>query len=215
LEINSINKLSDFILLNDFEKRVLFTVVDISKYPPKEYNFMHEALKGYSKVDHIQPGSILVVDNVGYNSGKITVFDKELSTETTDVKYLQSKNFEMAELLMKVNLENVAIPKNTYEVIRPNTYIKVYSLNKSHYSMSSILAIVICLIIVFGVLKTKGRLVRTSSDLISLAVNVITWPLRAIGLIRGPNGKVKFFGKPKKNRANLTYNEVGILEKSS
>ena len=203
------------ILLNDFEKRVLFTVVDISKYPPKEYNFMHEALKGYSKVDHIQPGSILVVDNVGYNSGKITVFDKELSTETTDVKYLQSKNFEMAELLMKVNLENVAIPKNTYEVIRPNTYIKVYSLNKSHYSMSSILAIVICLIIVIGVLKTKGRLVRTSSDLISLAVNVITWPLRAIGLIRGPNGKVKFFGKPKKNRANLTYNEVGILEKSS
>ena len=204
------------ILLNDFEKRALFTVVDVSKYPLNEYNFVHEALKGYSQVEHLQPGSILVIDNTGYKSGKVTVFDKEVFAEKeSNPQYLQPKNFALSELLMKINLKNVAIPKNAYEVIKSNIYVKVYSLSKSQFSTGVFVNILICLAIVAVIIKAKGKLLRSKSGFVGLAVDLLTWPLRAIGLIRGSNGKVKFFGKSRNNKANLTYNEVGLLEKSS
>lgn len=203
------------IILNDFEKRAIFTVVDTRKYPLNEYNFIHEALKGYSKVEQLKPGSLLVIDNAGYSGGEIAVFDREFSLgELDDTQYLKLKDFTLAALLAKINLNKKAVSKNCYEIIKPNAYIKVHSLNNGRVSMTTLFGILVCMVGILGMLKKSSK-VKGKPVIITLLQTILYWPFKVLGIFKGYNGKNRLFGKSRKNKASLTYNEVGLLEKSS
>ncbi|KAL6936541.1 hypothetical protein ACO0R3_000138 [Hanseniaspora guilliermondii] len=203
------------IILNDFEKRAIFAVVDTRKYPLNEYNFIHEALNGYSKVDQLKPGSLLVIDNAGYVNEEITVFDKELSLdELDDTQELKLKEFSLAELLVRINLNKKGMSQNAYETIKPNVYIKVHSLNKKGLSITTMFGILMCFVGIIGMLKRNNK-AKGKPVIISLLHAIVSWPFKILGLFRDHNGKIRFFGRSRKNKASLTYNEVGLLEKSS
>lgn len=203
------------IILNDFEKRAVFTVVDIRKYPLDEYNFIHESLKGYSKVEQLKPGSMLVIDNVGYSNGKITVFDKVFSLDELDnTQDLKLKEFSLAALLAKINLNTRTTLKAAYETIKPNVYIKVHSLHNKRFSITSLFGISMCIVGILVMLKKRSKGKGTPVK-ISLLETIVSWPFKFLGMFKGHNGKMRFFGGSRKNKASLTYNEVGLLEKSA
>ncbi|KAL6941064.1 hypothetical protein ACO0OL_000182 [Hanseniaspora opuntiae] len=203
------------IILNDFEKRAIFTVVDTRKYPLDEYNFIHEALKGYSKAEQLKPGSLLVIDNAGYSNGEITVFDKEFSLDELDnTQDLKLKEFSLAGLLARINLNKKPVSKDAYEIIKPNAYIKVHSSSKGRLSVTTLFGIIVCIVGILGMLKKSSK-VKGKPVIVSLLQTIVSWPFKILGTFKGHNGKIRFFGRSRKNKASLTYNEVGLLEKSS
>lgn len=212
------------ILLNDFEKRALFTFVDINKYPFDKYSFLQVALDGFDKFKEIESGNILVIDNGQFSKGKVSVFQHSLLGNEDEKKTLTLDNFEIANLLSYINLHSTLIKEQSeksislkYQTISPNSYIRSTQI-RFQYSKKAVIVIVFVLasVLVAGVLKGKVVIPLIKKTKIKYLIKLCMHPLRIFGITITPDGSIRFSGySNKSNKSKLTYNNIGILSKSN
>lgn len=210
------------ILLNDFEKRALFAFVDISKYPLDKYSFLHVALAGFSEVEEIESGNILVIDNGKFSKGQVSVFQHVVVDNEDEKELLTLEGFEIANLLSYINFKKTLVEEQSeksfslkYQTISPNLYIRSpQSGLPSQKSAGIVIILVLAVVLVVFVLKGKvgNRFIKKSN--FNYLMKLCLQPLRIFGITITPNGSIRFSGySNKSNKSKLTYNNIGILSK--
>ena len=215
------------VLLNDFEKRALFAIVDTNKYPINEYNFVHEALKDVNALENIESGSVLIVDNGKFSNGKISVFENSIVYDSTHVSKLTLEDFSIANLLSYINFdytllkdENSRVPILTFQVIAPTLYIRTIkgSSQNNHKTGLIIRFFLVCSLVAF-MIKFKKRINLGKKINWKHILRVPLMPLRFFGISITSNGRFRFSGwknnNNNNNKSKLTYNNIGILSRSN
>ncbi|XBW38535.1 hypothetical protein QEN19_004123 [Hanseniaspora menglaensis] len=158
------------IMLHEYEKRTIFMVLDLDKYPLTRHSFIHEALKGYNRLWSLKANDILIIDNGYHIKNRVTVYDSAIFYDVNEKNLLTYSGFSIANTLSYVNF-GVQLFKQSverkiyldYDVISPNAYFNT-GITNPFFAHKIIVICIYCLLIALVIVKLKKKMIGKMSN---------------------------------------------------